>query len=294
MNFNNNLSRGLNNLGNTCFFNSILQLLYQCTIFNKIILNDINGKLINLYRNYIIDYNNSSTNLSPNEIINYVSKKLGRSRFSQEDADQYLNYIIDVIINELDEYIKSNQLENLLITSKNIKFKTLVDSMFKIKINKEIICTNCNHISKSTDLDNKLYLTLDNNIDNLNDLIQNYKYEILDDDNKYKCEKCHKYNNAIIKKDILKLPKYLIITLKRYSNLNSKINNQIQMYEYMNIHNKDYELRGFVYHSGSTNGGHYVYYGKIRNSWYLYNDSSVEESNLDKINSGYIYLYISK
>ena len=294
MNFNNNLSRGLNNLGNTCFFNSILQLLYQCTIFNKIILNDINGKLINLYRNYIIDYNNSSTNLSPNEIINYVSKKLGRSGFSQEDADQYLNYIIDAIINELDEYIKSNQLENLLITSKNIKFKTLVDSMFKIKINKEIICTNCNHISKSTDLDNKLYLTLDNNIDNLNDLIQNYKYEILDDDNKYKCEKCHKYNNAIIKKDILKLPKYLIITLKRYSNLNSKINNQIQMYEYINIHNKDYELRGFVYHSGSTNGGHYVYYGKIRNSWYLYNDSSVEESNLDKINAGYIYLYISK
>ena len=56
-----------------------------------------------------------------------------------------------------------------------------------------------------------------------------------------------------------------------------------------------YQLRGFIYHMGSTNGGHYVYYGLRKTNWYLFNDSNVSKIDIETIknlkNSAYIYLY---
>lgn len=71
------------------------------------------------------------------------------------------------------------------------------------------------------------------------------------------------------------------------------------MYDNININNKSYFLRGIIYHSGSTNGGHYVYYGNKNNdNWFLYNDISVNKilnNTLSDIKKyGYIYLYVSK
>jgi ubiquitin C-terminal hydrolase len=46
---------------------------------------------------------------------------------------------------------------------------------------------------------------------------------------------------------------------------------------------------------GSTNGGHYVYYGLRKTNWYLFNDSNVSKIDIETIknlkNSAYIYLY---
>lgn len=293
MNFDNNLSNGLDNLGNTCFFNSVLQLLYQCTIFNKLLLvNDFDGSLIKIYKDFLTSYSN---NPNPSKILKYVSHILGRTLYSQEDAEQYLNFIIDAIIDELKTFIKNNSLQNLKIVDKNIKLNELVDHLFTLQIKKKIICPKCNHISKSNDNINKLYLSI--NSDRLEDMIINYLNEYLDDDNRYKCDKCNNNVNAKIEREIIKLPKYLIITLKRYSNQNSKINRDIYMYKEFKL-DKNYELRGIIYHSGSTNGGHYVYYGKKNNNWYLYNDSSVSRINDEKLDNiikyGYIYLYVSK
>ncbi len=292
------ISNGLNNLGNTCFFNSVLQLLYQCTVFNKLILyNNISGKLINFYTNFITQYATSNNSFSPNQIINYVSHFLGRNNYQQEDAEQYLNFMIDMMIEEMNNWTKTNLIENSTIINKSITLKELINNIFTINIEKKIHCPNCRYISKTNDSINKLYLSI-NSTNDLNQLVSQYLNETLDDKNRWKCDKCNKNVNAIIKRNIIQLPKYLIIVLKRYSNNNSKINTEVNMSDNLLINGKEYYMRGIIYHSGITNGGHYVYYGLKSNNWMIYNDASIQNVSSNIMNNikklGYVYLYVLK
>ena len=304
MDYSNTISIGLNNLGNTCFFNSVLQLLYQCTVLNKLIItNDINGKIIDEYSNYLKSYINTTYSFSPTSIISCVGNILGRRGYQQEDAEQYLNFMIDAIIDELKSWSKVSNLDNTIITN-DITVANLIDSLFTIKIKKTICCAICSHRSETSDDINKLYLSIDHSDKELSfdALLQKYLFETLDSDNQYRCEKCNNLSNASISRQIIKLPKYLIIVLKRYTNYNRKINLDIDMPYHFDALEKKYYMRGYIYHSGSTNGGHYVYYGnrgsKDINKWFIYNDSSVNEidsSTLHQTSSNaYVYLYVSK
>jgi len=286
----------LNNIGNTCFFNSVLQLLYQCTILNKLLLsNKFDGEIVPMYTDFVCKYNSSSTSFSPTNIIHLISSKLNRSSNSQEDAEQYLNFLIDNITDELVIFLKKNNYDNICIT-KNITTKRLIFNLFTLNIIKTIQCPNCNFTSSSNDNINKLYLSITKNNISLQELIHNYLYDQLDNDNQWKCDKCKKSVNAIINKKIVSMPKYLIIVIKRYNNNNQKNNIPVNMPIALSINNLHYCLRGIILHSGSTNGGHYTYYGNNNNVWMLYNDSSVNIcADIDNIkNNGYIYLYVNK
>ena len=46
-----------------------------------------------------------------------------------------------------------------------------------------------------------------------------------------------------------------------------------------------YILKGFVIHSGSLHGGHYVYVGNHNGEWILFNDSSTKEISENEVNS---------
>jgi len=257
--------------------------------------NTFKGAMIDNYTNFIKEYSAmNNSRLNPIQIVRFVSSNLNRFGSSQEDAEQYLNYIIDNLIEELNAFIKNSNMNELKISNKNITLNTLINNVFTINIRKKITCKHCQYESISNEYENRLYLALENNL-SLNELMLNYMNEQLNDENKYLCEKCSNHSCASINKEIITCPKYLIITLKRYTNLNSKIDYPIKMQYEVKLNGSNYSLRGFIYHSGVTNGGHYVYYGKVNNNWYLYNDSQTCSINNEQINNlvlyGYIYLY---
>jgi hypothetical protein len=94
---------------------------------------------------------------------------------------------------------------------------------------------------------------------------------------------------------------YIIIILKRFEfkldGSSNKLSNPIENYNIINNtdnfyisdrDNNNFKLIGGILHTGSLNGGHYVYYHKM-NNWKRYNDS--ETSELIPPNDLYILLF---
>ena len=115
--------------------------------------------------------------------------------------------------------------------------------------------------------------------------------------------------NASRQFTMIKVPKYLIIVLKRFSSelRLSKLNNiitfpinDLDLSEYCIGYEKygsKLNLKAVILHSGSLSGGHYYSYCKhVDNNWYEYNDSSCERIDIEAsknilFRNGYILIY---
>ena len=119
------------------------------------------------------------------------------------------------------------------------------------------------------------------------------------------CEKCNKKTNFKKKLQIDKLPKYLVLILKRFkytSMFTSKIDNLIHFpieslnlskYVTQNDGQIKYDLFGVVNHVGGLTGGHYHCNIKQENIWTKYDDSYTCEYD-KKIETSNAYLLVYK
>lgn len=107
--------------------------------------------------------------------------------------------------------------------------------------------------------------------------------ETLDD---YTCEKCKKKGSARIEHSISRLPQYLILSLKRFTNTGAKVRARIA-YDPCNISFSDwrawnslqaegaahYRVYATVEHLGTSHGGHYIMRARDGADWMVYDDS---------------------
>jgi ubiquitin C-terminal hydrolase len=258
--------KGLNNIGNTCYLNSALQMLLLNHDFCNLILNYNGGtsQILNNISNFIINYyKNNDSSISPNIIKNIIESKYRMFHgFEQHDAYECLFCLFNIINDEINNINKNYNLYNV----------------YGFDLESKVACKlkECNHNNIKIDKELILNLTIENTLKK--SFLGFTSKELLIDE--YKCDKCNIKSIVSKKLNILSYPKNLLICLKRFdynNNRGYKINNSIEIpLEIPMLFNK-YKLQGAIIHSGSYYSGHYIYIGNINNTWYLFNDNIVNE-----------------
>ena len=275
---------GIKNEGNTCYFNSIIQTIFNIPILREYILNfktEKEDKYLFFFQKilYLLQKSNESifiykaiknTNLYElNDILGFIDINFNFQ--NQQDVQEILSYIIEYFSN---------------LNNKNSKKK--ISDFFEGKISNIIECDEINY--KSEIEENFIFLSINCDSDNISHCIENFlKEETLTGENGLLNEKDKKKYDAVKKTSFKKLPPILFFHLKRFTNHQHKICNKIEYQDELNMslftNNKkmyhNYCLYAVIVHEGIINIGHYYVYCKnfLLNQWFKFNDDSVYEVN---------------
>eukprot|EP01090_Pellita_catalonica_P015874 TRINITY_DN438_c0_g2_i3.p1 TRINITY_DN438_c0_g2~~TRINITY_DN438_c0_g2_i3.p1 ORF type:complete len:330 (-),score=87.83 TRINITY_DN438_c0_g2_i3:36-1025(-) len=135
------------------------------------------------------------------------------------------------------------------------------------------------------------------------------KEETLGAEDPWYCNKCKKHQQATKQFHLWKLPKILIVHLKRFSYRNRYARDKLECFVDYPLTNFDigkyvlgeqsttlYDLYAVSNHYGSLGGGHYTAYGfnHRENKWYKYDDSSVSEVPAESVRTSAAYVLFYK
>tara|TARA_B100001094_G_C18164932_1_gene791470 strand:- start:860 stop:1822 length:963 start_codon:yes stop_codon:yes gene_type:complete len=301
---------GLCNFGNTCYLNSILQTLNSSNIFLNKLLNeniDKDNSLSIEMKKLVEGIWNENCIIVPKSFVKKLENIFKTPINYQHDVDEFLEKILNKMTEELSYFELNMTIEGEIRNEKEkIYYNSLksweksfkkeysfITELFYGQYYSEIVCLNCGY--KVGSYDPFMILELELKYDSILECIKNHT-SFEEDIEDYKCEKCGEKN---IKKrlNIIKLPKVLLITLKRYNNNSIKlydninINNNLKLKNYIN-ETYNYNLKSIIIHEGNCLGGHYYTYSKNikTNRWYNFNDDKVcEIDDIEKINKKNIY-----
>ena len=258
------------NLGNTCYLNSVL----QCLVYNPALKNlDPSGNEIVVELNKIsslVDTTSNGENLAVIYNLRDLIKLLPFKRFEQQDAHECIMILLDSIL----PFIKPEYYGE---TQTNIH------------------CRQCKTVTSIYEDFNCINLTVSTEPSNLTDML--IKYFEKENITNY-CEKCESLNNYEKKVCLNRLAKNLIIVLKRYTFTGSKIltnieiDNVLKLREISSGEVKTYTLCSTINHFGNLYNGHYTNFVFLNNRWMYIDDQVVQLGDFNSENV-YILFYSS-
>ncbi|KAG9439344.1 hypothetical protein H6P81_019509 [Aristolochia fimbriata] len=309
---------GLQNLGNTCYLNSVLQCLTYTPPLANFCLKNQHSSLCEsssktdkkrdcpfciLERRIVRSLSIEAPLDAPTKIQNSLRIFAEHFRFGrQEDAHEFLRYVIDACHNTCLKLLKEGLKYQRNGGAADPCHDTVVKQIFGGALQSQVKCLSCGTESNRTDEIMDISLDLFQSSSLREALRRFFQPEILDGSNKYNCEKCKKLCPARKQMSVLQAPNILVIQLKRFEGIGGKIDRLIAFEEvltltnYMNKEGQDsrpeYNLFGSIVHSGySPESGHYYAYIKDTSGrWYCCNDSHVSLANLEEVLSEKVYI----
>ncbi|KEG10535.1 ubiquitin hydrolase [Trypanosoma grayi] len=238
--------RGIVNLGNTCYLNSVTQMLYAtplrkyflCDDYTKDIVQSSKGRgrLVNSF-SYIL------RELTRTDLANPVSPSFFKAAAgelceafagrSQQDANEFLRVVLDGIHNNLNDKGNFNEIAQEIDTTKGSdhviaeqywseykkRNNSVIVDMCVFQERSSIVCPLCKQISRSfapllgievpvPSIEGKI---------TIEDCLNAYcKEEVLDLDSLYSCPSCSRKVNASKQLLVYSLPNILLLTIKRF------------------------------------------------------------------------------
>lgn len=299
--------KGLENLGNSCFMNVVLQSLTHLSQLTNYLSHDTidcdikqNCMICSLKRHLQATVTSAEKVIKPVELYENLNK-IGTQFRQNEQADAH-EFLCQVIC-RLQESIKKHTNQDTINDNNASPIKSIFEGNFR----SEVKCLNCK--KKSINFEPFMDISLDiaQNSESLEDSLQNFTNpEYLT--GYYRCFNCKIASEASKMMSISKNPEILTIHFKRFEFANSRENKlssfisypeKLNLRKYMsNVRNKKpiwYELHTVIVHSGNLiSEGHYHSYVKGENgNWYLTDDTKIKRVNICEVlrQQAYILIY---
>ena len=297
---------GIQNMGNTCYVNSVLQLLRTCHQWNAFcITNTIepDKKITSAYKDMLVTMwsAHKPAYVRPLAFIADIRKAVENTSYAifgqhaQNDAHEYLAYLLDQFHEELK--VDSQQMDtddtsmtamadrawNVFLSKKTSDLVRIFFGMMR----KTVICSNCHNKTYQWELCNTLKIHCEGAT--FEEWLQ-YEVNEVSDIDAYKCNTCNEKYPAKKYSHIWRLPPQLCIVIHRFQGNGQKIMASCPTVEQLSFQNwfaeeapqknSTYQLCGIVdHHGGHIHGGHYTSQCKhqLSNEWWFYDDERALE-----------------
>eukprot|EP01080_Neovahlkampfia_damariscottae_P006153 gene6153-10160_t len=291
--------RGLYNLGNTCFMNTVIQTFVHNPIFKDYLLNcdlkDNEELNIGVELKYIMKqmHNGSKKPFNPHRFLYSIWNHGGFFfGYSQQDAHEFYMTILN--FDEIQNFSKV---------------------VFQGQMQSDIVCTKCKSVSTTYDpfIDISLNMkSLSKEESNLEDCLQKYTKSESIGETVY-CKSCEGKYGSTKQLSIKSIPVILCFHMKRFRQRKDKtsVKNdnhinfpfEVDLYSYTSDSKKSnkkekcyYSLFSVIEHRGNLDSGHYVCFIKQDQKWYLCDDEYIYESSIESVmkSEAYLLFYIRK
>ncbi|KAG7468746.1 inactive ubiquitin carboxyl-terminal hydrolase 50 [Solea senegalensis] len=314
---------GLDNFGNSCYLNAVLQCLCSTVPLVEHLLNQDTRKELARSKCRMAEvfvrlleqmWLGRSTRCAPVETRSVLCSILPQfNNYSQQDAQELLLFLLNALHDNLKKVVK-RQMRQLKkdqsrICANAAGDSTIVSHLFEGQLSYTTLCTHCSHQANSTQTFTVLSLALPSDV--IKCSIQDclslfFEQTILSGGEKMLCSVCGLRRETAVLTCLDKAPEILMLHLKRFgfkgkNHVKLRTNvvfsmkldvNQFLSSSAQTTSCSSYRLYAVVNHAGHLNMGHYtaLSHNTLTRTWHCFDDSSVREVQDSYVQSPNAYL----
>lgn len=323
------ICHGMENLGNTCYVNSIIQALNTTSLKRFLLAKDLSklpgrdAASVQLTCDFIKLL--SCLNEPSRKVVSPMAflRSLGEvyspfKEYVQQDAHEFFNILLNGLNNGLNIAIgtsKPVQIDNSFGSDEELANKFMenytknnrseIVKLFVFQERNAVKCPHCSQIYRSFNPCTGIEIPIPNwNRLCVEDCLEAYcREETLDESSLYACEKCKQKGRATQQLTFFSCPEILVITLKRFhrSSVSAEkvcsyvaFQPELDLSPFMCKRNQraKYRLNAIVNHAGTLNGGHYTAMVREGNEmWSDCSDEHISECAGPRFDLAYILFY---